>query len=364
MTIKQKANEGISSFQDSFQIEFNLFPRADQKIAVIVFMEGLRMSKFKESVMKKMPLSLEEKKMPLSLEEVNELAYIYIRIVEVEKRDEKRRGKLPMEETRLWSPERKGEVVWTGSGGRIWDIPEKISLGILTKEDQSPWTVLLTLLGQTSSHGDGVEEEIQGAVEGRMRKAISTPQWKKQAMSSWIYRSLGRLQGNRVPLPAGRNMDICVDDMLIKRKEAGDHEVNVMESFENLRKYDLRLNLDKCIFDCVWKGNLDNMAAGRHEDAPPNVREPINISPISGRTPPEHLGPVPTKEIVTSLQKKIDALTKRVVGQTRWGINTELAGLAPFTPQIRSATMPVGMKLPSHARFTRELLIPVLQDPH
>ncbi|GAA0146157.1 hypothetical protein LIER_36265 [Lithospermum erythrorhizon] len=35
-----------------------------------------------------------------------------------------------------------------------------------------------------------------------MRKAISTPKWKKRGLSSWIYPSLGRLQGNRVPLPA------------------------------------------------------------------------------------------------------------------------------------------------------------------
>ncbi|GAA0171870.1 hypothetical protein LIER_25806 [Lithospermum erythrorhizon] len=33
--------------------------------------------------------------------------------------------------------------------------------------------------------------------------------------------------------------------MLIKNREARDHEANLRESFENLRKYNLILNLDK-----------------------------------------------------------------------------------------------------------------------
>ncbi|GAA0178856.1 hypothetical protein LIER_29894 [Lithospermum erythrorhizon] len=46
----------------------------------------------------------------------------------------------------------------------------------------------------------------------------------------------------------GRNMKICVDDMLIKNRGAQEHDINLRESFENLRKYNLRLNLDKCMF--------------------------------------------------------------------------------------------------------------------
>ncbi|GAA0149402.1 hypothetical protein LIER_08583 [Lithospermum erythrorhizon] len=39
----------------------------------------------------------------------------------------------------------------------------------------------------------------------------------------------------------GRSMEIYVDDMLIKSREATDHESNLKESFENLRRYNLRL---------------------------------------------------------------------------------------------------------------------------
>ncbi|GAA0152332.1 hypothetical protein LIER_37468 [Lithospermum erythrorhizon] len=46
----------------------------------------------------------------------------------------------------------------------------------------------------------------------------------------------------------GRNMEIYMDDMLIKSREAQDHEANLRDSCENLRKYNLRLNPDKCVF--------------------------------------------------------------------------------------------------------------------
>ncbi|GAA0166972.1 hypothetical protein LIER_40286 [Lithospermum erythrorhizon] len=97
-TIKQRENEAISSFQDKFPTEFNLVLGADRKIAVITFVEGLKMSTFKKSLLKKRPSSLED---------FNERAYKYIWIEETEKRAEKGRGKRPMEDTCRRRPEPK-----------------------------------------------------------------------------------------------------------------------------------------------------------------------------------------------------------------------------------------------------------------
>ncbi|GAA0139328.1 hypothetical protein LIER_00894 [Lithospermum erythrorhizon] len=44
----------------------------------------------------------------------------------------------------------------------------------------------------------------------------------------------------------GRNMEIYVDDILIKSREAEDNEANIRESSKNLRRNKLRLNPDKC----------------------------------------------------------------------------------------------------------------------
>ncbi|GAA0143735.1 hypothetical protein LIER_35799 [Lithospermum erythrorhizon] len=50
-----------------------------------------------------------------------------------------------------------------------------------------------------------------------------------------------------------RNIEIYVDDMLIKSRKAADHEANLRESFNNLWKYKFRLNPDKCVFGVTWE---------------------------------------------------------------------------------------------------------------
>ena len=46
----------------------------------------------------------------------------------------------------------------------------------------------------------------------------------------------------------GRNMEVYVDDMLVKSKKAGSHLDNLRETFDTLRKYQMRLNPAKCVF--------------------------------------------------------------------------------------------------------------------
>ncbi|GAA0164328.1 hypothetical protein LIER_43679 [Lithospermum erythrorhizon] len=65
--------------------------------------------------------------------------------------------------------------------------------------------------------------------------------------------------------------------------------------------------------------------------------------------------PAQARDVVALLQKQIEALIERVTGQMRRGTNTELPGLAPFSPDVRRATMHVGMKLPSFTKFTGKM---------
>ena len=46
----------------------------------------------------------------------------------------------------------------------------------------------------------------------------------------------------------GRNMEVYVDDMLVKSKEEESHLDNLKETFETLRQYNMKLNLTKCAF--------------------------------------------------------------------------------------------------------------------
>ena len=46
----------------------------------------------------------------------------------------------------------------------------------------------------------------------------------------------------------GRNVEVYVDDMLIKSKEEEDHLDDLKETFNTLRQYNMKLNPSKCAF--------------------------------------------------------------------------------------------------------------------
>ena len=46
----------------------------------------------------------------------------------------------------------------------------------------------------------------------------------------------------------GRNVEVYVDNMLVKSKEEEDHLDNLKETFNTLRQYSMKLNLPKCAF--------------------------------------------------------------------------------------------------------------------
>ena len=49
----------------------------------------------------------------------------------------------------------------------------------------------------------------------------------------------------------GRNMEVYVDDMLVKSKEELAHLDNHRETFATLKQYQMKLNLSKCVFRVV-----------------------------------------------------------------------------------------------------------------
>ncbi|KAL0445055.1 UNVERIFIED_CONTAM: Pro-Pol polyprotein [Sesamum latifolium] len=56
-------------------------------------------------------------------------------------------------------------------------------------------------------------------------------------------------RGQNIPTPDRRNVEVYVDDMLVKSKKAEDHIADLEETFAVLRKYRLKLNPAKCAFE-------------------------------------------------------------------------------------------------------------------
>ncbi|GKV24902.1 hypothetical protein SLEP1_g34443 [Rubroshorea leprosula] len=59
----------------------------------------------------------------------------------------------------------------------------------------------------------------------------------------------------------GRNLEVYVDDIVVKSLKAEDHIVDLKETFTNLRKNRMRLNSAQCIFGVEFGKFLGFMAS-------------------------------------------------------------------------------------------------------
>lgn len=57
-----------------------------------------------------------------------------------------------------------------------------------------------------------------------------------------------RMENKMFSTQIGRNMEIYVDDMLVKSRTADQHVSDLSEVFEVMRKYDMKLKSAKCAF--------------------------------------------------------------------------------------------------------------------
>ncbi|KAL0366910.1 UNVERIFIED_CONTAM: putative protein K02A2.6 [Sesamum radiatum] len=83
----------------------------------------------------------------------------------------------------------------------------------------------------------------------------------------------------------GRNVEVYMDDMLVKSKKAQDHVTDLKETFSVLRKYGLKLNLGKCAFRVRGGCFLGFMVTQRGIEAKPlkikvilDMKAPTNIN--------------------------------------------------------------------------------------
>ncbi|KAL5743306.1 hypothetical protein ACOSQ2_026422 [Xanthoceras sorbifolium] len=97
---------------------------------------------------------------------------------------------------------------------------------------------------------------------------------------------------NRMFAPQlGRNMEVYVDDMLTKSLEADNHQVELKETFATLRRYNMRLNQEKCVFGVTSGKFLGFMVHQRGIEANTDkikaiqeLRSPRTIKEIQGLT--------------------------------------------------------------------------------
>ena len=99
----------------------------------------------------------------------------------------------------------------------------------------------------------------------------------------------------------GRNVQVYIDDMLVKSIREYDHLSDLRETFDTIRMYDMKLNSSKCVFGVTAGKFLGFMVSQRGiEVNPEKVRAIMELAP-----------PKTVKEL-QSLNGKIAALNRFV----------------------------------------------------
>uniref|UniRef100_A0A2N9GAI6 Uncharacterized protein n=1 Tax=Fagus sylvatica TaxID=28930 RepID=A0A2N9GAI6_FAGSY len=78
----------------------------------------------------------------------------------------------------------------------------------------------------------------------------------------------------------GRNVEVYVDDMLVKSKKDEDHLADLKETFQTLRRYNMKLNPAKCVFGVSSSKFLGFMVSQRGIEANPDkIKAILEMSP-------------------------------------------------------------------------------------
>ena len=110
-----------------------------------------------------------------------------------------------------------------------------------------------------------------------------------------------RLMNKMFTHQLGRNIQVYVDDMLVKSVRENDHLSDLQETFNTLRSYNMKLNPSKCVFRMTAGKFLGFMVSQRGiEVNPEKVRAIIELEPPK------------TVKAVQSLNGKVAALNRFV----------------------------------------------------
>ena len=73
----------------------------------------------------------------------------------------------------------------------------------------------------------------------------------------------------------GRNVEVYVDDMLVKSQDEGEHLNDLQETFNTLRQYSMKLNPNKCAFGVSSGKFLGSIVLHRGIEANPDKIQAI-----------------------------------------------------------------------------------------
>ena len=127
-----------------------------------------------------------------------------------------------------------------------------------------------------------------------------------------------RLVNHMFHLQIGRNVEVYVNDMLVKSLEEYMHLDDLQETFDTLRRHQMKLNPNKCAFGVFLGKFLGFMVSQRGIEANPN-----KIQAILDMEPPKNI-------------KEVQSLTRRVAALNRF-VSKAIDKCLPFFKILKKA---------------------------
>ena len=119
-------------------------------------------------------------------------------------------------------------------------------------------------------------------------------------------------------LQIGQNVEVYVDDMLVKSQDEERHLDDLQETFDTLWQYNMKLNPNKCAFRVSSGKFLSFMVSHRGIEANPN-----KIQTILDMKPPQNV-------------KEVQSLTERVAALNRF-VSKATDKCLPFFKVLKKA---------------------------
>ena len=116
----------------------------------------------------------------------------------------------------------------------------------------------------------------------------------------------------------GRNVEVYVDDMLVKSLDEEEHLDDLQEIFDTLRRFSMKLNPSKCVFRVSSEKFLRFMVSHRGIEA-----NPEKIKAILNMKPPQSI-------------KEVQSLTRRVAALNRF-VSKATDKCLPFFKVLKKA---------------------------
>ncbi|XP_050280380.1 uncharacterized protein LOC126721382 [Quercus robur] len=145
-----------------------------------------------------------------------------------------------------------------------------------------------------------IKEEVQKLTTAKFIKEVYYPDWLANVVM------------------IGRNVEVYVDDMLVKSIDEGSHLDDLQETFETLRRYKMKLNPSKCAFGVSSGKFMGFMVSQRGVEANPD-----KIQAILNMEPPKSI-------------KEVQSLTGRVAALNRF-VSKATDKCLPFFKVLRKA---------------------------